>query len=66
MRTKTNTSTRSATRRYASKRRGAVLTEYVVVVGVCGIVLSLATASLGPSLADAYSKNRRILMAPVP
>ncbi|AKU94086.1 hypothetical protein AKJ09_00750 [Labilithrix luteola] len=38
----------------------------MVVVGVCGIVLSLATASLGPSLADAYSKNRRILMAPVP
>jgi hypothetical protein len=46
--------------------RGAVMTEYAVVVGVCGIVLSLAIASLGVPLVAGYTKARAIVISTVP
>ncbi len=46
--------------------RGAVMTEYAVVVGVCGIVISLAIASLGAPLVTGYGTARTILISTVP
>jgi hypothetical protein len=43
-----------------------VMTEYAVVVGVCGIVLSLAIASLGVPLVAGYAKARAIVISTVP
>jgi hypothetical protein len=45
---------------------GAVMTEYAVVVGLCGIVVSLAIASLGVPLLAGYSTARTILISTVP
>jgi hypothetical protein len=49
-----------------SDTRGAVMTEYAVVVGVCGIVISLAIASLGVPLVSGYGTARTILISTVP
>jgi hypothetical protein len=46
--------------------RGSVMAEYLVVVGVCAIVISAALASLGPTLVADYTTNRHTLIAPVP
>jgi Flp pilus assembly pilin Flp len=58
---------------WAARRRGclsdasgAVMTEYAVVVGVCGIVISLAIASLGIPLVSGYGTARTILISTVP
>jgi hypothetical protein len=45
---------------------GAMMTEYAVVVGVCGIVVSLAIASLGIPLVSGYTTARTILISTVP
>ena len=49
-----------------SDTRGAVMTEYAVVVGLCGIVISLAIASLGVPLVSGYGTARTILISTVP
>jgi hypothetical protein len=46
--------------------RGGVFAEYIVVLVVCGVVLSSAVVSLGPPLLASYRDNRHILNAPVP
>jgi hypothetical protein len=46
--------------------RGAIATEYLVVVGVCAIVVSTALASLGPPMLASYRASRHTLIAPVP
>jgi hypothetical protein len=45
---------------------GAIFTEYLVVVGVCGIVISLAIVMMGTTLTTNYSQNRQIVIAPEP
>jgi hypothetical protein len=42
------------------------MTEYAVVVGVCGIIVSLAIASLGVPLISGYATARTILISTVP
>jgi len=49
-----------------SDTRGAVMTEYAVVVGLCGIVISVAIASLGIPLLSGYGTARTILISTVP
>jgi Flp pilus assembly pilin Flp len=46
--------------------RGAIMTEYAVVVGVCGILISVAIASLGVPLVTGYNHARKTLISPVP
>lgn len=46
--------------------RGAVTSEYAVVVGVCALVVSVALAALGPPMVASYQSNRQTLIAPVP
>ena len=46
--------------------RGSVMVEYLVLVGVCAIVISAALASLGPLLVASYGTSRHTLIAPVP
>jgi hypothetical protein len=49
-----------------SDTSGAVMTEYAVVVGLCGIVISLAIASLGIPLVSGYATARAIVISTVP
>jgi len=53
-------------RRARARQRGAVSVEYVVLLGTCGLVISLAIVALGPAIATAYQQNRQIVIAPVP
>ncbi len=46
--------------------RGAIATEYAVVVGTCALVVSAALAALGPPLIASYQTSRGILISPVP
>jgi hypothetical protein len=46
--------------------RGSVFTEYLVVVGVCAIVVAGAIASLGVPLLTGYGPARQVLIAPTP
>jgi hypothetical protein len=45
---------------------GSVLSEYAVVVGVCGLAISFAILMMGPALSTAYYQNRQIVIAPTP
>jgi hypothetical protein len=49
-----------------SDTTGAIMTEYAVVVGLCGLVISLAIASLGVPLVSGYGTARTILISTVP
>ena len=42
------------------------MTEYAVIVGLCGIAISLAIASLGVPLLSGYGKARTTLISTVP
>jgi hypothetical protein len=46
--------------------RGAITTEYAVVVAVCAIIISSALASLGVPMVASYGASRQTLIAPVP
>lgn len=46
--------------------RGAVMTEYVVLLGVCSIAISAAIMGLGPKLVANYERSQGILLAPFP
>jgi hypothetical protein len=45
---------------------GAILSEYAVVVGVCGLAIAFAILMMGTALSTAYYQNRQIVIAPVP
>jgi hypothetical protein len=45
---------------------GAIFTEYAVVVGVCGLVISLAILMMGTTLSTNYYQARQVLIAPEP
>ena len=47
-------------------RRGAVSTEYVVLVGTVGLALVFALVAVGPKLVKAYGRTRAILASPFP
>jgi Flp pilus assembly pilin Flp len=46
--------------------RGAISTEYAIVVATCALVISGALAALGPPLLASYQSSRHTLIAPVP
>jgi hypothetical protein len=47
-------------------RRGAVSTEYVVLIGTVGLALVFALVAVGPVLIKNYSRTRGVLAAPFP
>ena len=47
-------------------RRGAVMTEYVVLLGTVCIGFAAAIAALGPHLVANYEKSQGILLSPFP
>ncbi len=47
-------------------RRGAVSTEYVVLIGTVGLALAFALVAVGPTLIKNYSRTRGVLAAPFP
>ncbi|HMR76203.1 MAG TPA: hypothetical protein PKD61_13850 [Polyangiaceae bacterium] len=46
--------------------RGAVMTEYVVLLGVVCIAVSAAIIGLGPKLVGNYERSQGILLSPFP
>jgi Flp pilus assembly pilin Flp len=57
---------RSGLRRVLTDRRGAMMSEYVILVGVVGIVVATAIAGAGPQLLAGYERSRGIVMCPLP
>ncbi len=46
--------------------RGAVMTEYVVLLGVLAIAVSAAIIGPGPKLVGHYERSQGILLSPFP
>jgi Flp pilus assembly pilin Flp len=46
--------------------RGAVMSEYVVLVGTVSLTVSVAIAALGPPLVRSFEDTRDILLLPFP
>jgi hypothetical protein len=53
-------------RLFASDTKGAVMSEYVIVVGTVGLVVAVALAGIGPQLLSSFERSRGILVCPVP
>jgi Flp pilus assembly pilin Flp len=51
-------------RKLAGDKRGAVTTEYIVLVGTVALGLSAAIFALGPGLVASYEKTRNIVASP--
>lgn len=47
-------------------RRGAVPTEYVVLVGTMGLAVMFALVTVGPKLVQDFQRARNITAAPIP
>jgi Flp pilus assembly pilin Flp len=52
--------------RWVQDRSGAVMSEYVILVGVVGLVIVTALVGAGPELLSAYERSRGIMMSPLP
>jgi Flp pilus assembly pilin Flp len=46
--------------------RGAVSTEYVVLVGTVGLAAVFALVAVGPVLVKGFERSRNIITAPFP
>ena len=46
--------------------RGAVSTEYLVLVGTMGLALVFALVAVGPGLVKDFQSTRTVIAAPVP
>jgi Flp pilus assembly pilin Flp len=59
---------RSSTRlsRLRFDQVGALMVEYVVLLGSVSILCAAAVAGLGPPFVKAYERTRAILVSPVP
>ena len=55
-----------AIRKLSRDERGAVMSEYVVLVGVVGLSVAASVAALGPVLLASYERARCILICPIP
>lgn len=53
-------------RALARDRRGAVSTEYVVLLGTMGLVFVAAMLTVGPQLVKDYVRARDITASPLP
>jgi Flp pilus assembly pilin Flp len=47
-------------------QKGAVMAEYVVLIGVVGLGVATAIAALGPVLFASYERARGIIICPIP
>jgi Flp pilus assembly pilin Flp len=47
-------------------KRGAVSTEYLVLVGTMGLALVFALVAVGPNLVKDFQSTRTVIAAPVP
>ena len=47
-------------------RKGAVTTEYVVLVGTIGLAVVFALITVGPKLVNDFSRARDITSSPIP
>jgi Flp pilus assembly pilin Flp len=47
-------------------KRGAVSTEYLVLVGTMGLALMFALVAVGPNLVKDFQSTRTVIAAPVP
>lgn len=47
-------------------RRGAIATEYVVLVGTMGLAVVFALVTVGPRLVKDFQRARNITAAPIP
>jgi hypothetical protein len=45
---------------------GAVSSEYVLLLGAAGLVISAAIVSVGPGLVSSYGRARTIIVSPSP
>jgi Flp pilus assembly pilin Flp len=57
---------RSRARALVRDRRGAVSTEYVVLLGTMGLVFVAAMLTVGPQLVKDYVRGRDITASPLP
>ncbi len=57
---------RFASRLVAGDRRGAVSTEYVVLMGAVGIGIVFALVATGPTLVKDFETTRTAIAAPFP
>ena len=46
--------------------RGAVSTEYVIVVGAVGLLFMATMAAIGPGLVENYEITRSVVASPFP
>jgi Flp pilus assembly pilin Flp len=51
-------------RKLVEDKRGAVTTEYVVLVGTVALGLAAAIFSLGPGLVSSYEQTRSVIASP--
>jgi Flp pilus assembly pilin Flp len=47
-------------------KRGAIPTEYVVLVGTMGLAVVFALVTVGPKLVKDFQRSRNITAAPIP
>ncbi len=47
-------------------RRGAIMTEYVVLVGTMGLAVVFAIMTVGPKLVNDFTRARNITASPIP
>jgi Flp pilus assembly pilin Flp len=47
-------------------RRGAVSTEYVVLLGAVGLVIVFSLVAVGPKLVKDFTSTRTLIAAPFP
>ncbi len=47
-------------------RRGAVSTEYVVLMGAVGLVVVFALVAVGPRLVNDFQTTRTVIASPFP
>lgn len=52
--------------RLARDSRGAVTSEYVILVGTVGLIVAGAFIAIGPQLVSGYAHARNVLAAPFP
>ncbi len=53
-------------RRLIKDTRGAVQTEYVVLVGTIGLAVVFALVTVGPKLVKDFERSRNITASPIP
>jgi Flp pilus assembly pilin Flp len=60
-RTRTKTVAGTVRRDLLRDERGAVFTEYTIVLAFAGLVVAIALAALGPKVVNSYSSRRGVL-----